>query len=196
MKIEINKKGFFALLALSASIAFADYVTVVGKNSSGGYIVNESMTENDIEEVLDRTMPVGSLALRLDNINPSEIYGGTWQLVTGDASLRLGDGSIQSGATSGNNNPIVPVPRHSHTATASEDTHSHTYYSPSRSYAGQIPGSGTRKFQDNGAEGTISYTTTSDTHGHTITVNSAGTSDATINVRGESLMVNVWKRTM
>lgn len=195
MKIEINKKGFFALLMLSASVAFGDYVTIVDSDSNGGYIVKEDLSERDISEILDRTMPIGSLSLRLDNINPADIYGGTWEIVDGDASLRLGNGNTQTGVSTGNNTPIVPVPLHSHSATSSSNTHSHDYVNPSYSYAGIRTGSSTRRFGDEGAEGYVTYSTTSDTHNHTITVANTGVNNATIDVRGKHLLVNVWKRT-
>lgn len=198
VKFEINGKALLAFALLSAGLAFGDFVTVADVKTSGG-ITTPGMTESDKEDLLLESMPVGSVSLRMDSKNPSTIYGGTWQLITGDASLRLGSGSdVSSAAILGNNTPVVPVPQHSHTTshslkTASAGAHTHT----SSTYTGG--GSNTTTMYNGGGSNRGTWTSSSSgNHTHTITgavtVNSTGTANAKLDVRGAYVVVNVWKR--
>lgn len=142
--------------------------------------------------------PVGSVVLRMDTINPATLYGGTWQLITGDATLTFGNGTAQSGIASGNNNPSVPLQQHSHGtihnlyARAVGD-HSHNGV-PLRT-----------RVEVGGNTGTLysvyhdGATSPAGGHGHdidgSVTVNAAGTANPTIDVRGARIAINVWQRT-
>lgn len=199
MKIELNGKTLLGVALLSAGLAFGDFVSMVDVKSSGGIVVDNELSESDLTKI----MPIGSVALRMDDINPSTIYGGTWELLTGDASLGFGNGSIQSGVASGNNTPIVPIQEHNHSinhdhpsATTTSDTHSHQITIWNGTGAGGTKPSG---YAIKSASG--GYSTTSDTHNHSVnlpnfngTSGNAGTSNATLDVRGSRLLVNVWKR--
>ncbi len=171
------------------------------------------------------TMTVGSIVLRSDDVNPSTIYGGTWNLIQGDAALRLGDGRNLSGALEGTtNNPIVPLPKHTHTAT--QVSHSHNrgnmeiygnvtapgYGNTSVGYS--LNGSGA--FAPSGGltslddidhypnQGSVyrsvdfrasrNWTGTTNSVMPSITVAEQGVDDNTIDVRGNYLTINVWKR--
>lgn len=107
MEFKINGKSLLLIMTLSAGAVFAQYT------SKGGVIV-EGATEEEIKAAILETMPVGSVTFRMDSVNPTTIYGGTWELMTGDAVLKFGDGSAQTGIVSGNNTKNVPLPQHSH----------------------------------------------------------------------------------
>jgi len=156
---------------------------------------------DSIQDWIDKTHGIGSVVLRMDAINPSTLFGGTWALITGDASLSFGNGSNQSGTASGSNNPAVPVVQHRHgishnhpAATTSSDTHNHTF---------TIVGDGGSGYADAGGSSNLgNATTSSDTHNHTFNVPNysgysayTGSSGATLNVRGAQIDINVWKRT-
>lgn len=199
INLKINKKIGLAILASVGFFAMADFVSMIDVKSSGGISIDKELSDSDLEQI----MPVGSVALRMDNINPSAIYGGTWQLITGDAALGFGNGSAQSGLSIGDNTPAVPLLEHDHsinhdhpTATTSSDTHSHQITIWNGTGTGGAKPSGYAIRSSSGG-----YTTTSDTHNHTINLpnfsgnsGKAGTSNATLDVRGERILVNVWKR--
>lgn len=121
MELKINGKTLLGLTFLSAGLAFGDFVSLINANTSGGITIEK--------EVMD----IGSVVLRMDSTNPSTIYGGTWNLISGDASLRFGDGTDQAGTVQGaDNDPLVPIPLHNHginhdhpVATTSTDSHYH-----------------------------------------------------------------------
>lgn len=156
-------------------------------------------------------MPVGSVVLRMDNINPSTIYGGTWQLITGDASLSFGNGTNQSGSSYGDNTKSVPVPYHRHNM-------AHTHTRGSMNITGWFTGddrlvqnSNGGAFYDynsnlggNGASGgggtgTVYFSANRSWSGSTSQPSSsntgyAGSSGNTMDVRGARIDINVWKR--
>ncbi|ADV88604.1 phage tail fiber domain-containing protein [Vibrio vulnificus] len=186
---------------------------------------------DEVKALRFEAFPVGSCFLSMTAQNPASMLGyGTWRLITGDASLTFGNGTAQSGAVVGNNNPTVPVPAHSHTAThgltadiSGEHNHASsmsysrvtqikTDYSGQGVGTGNNPTSGWSSSLGTGGSGTkysialnnanVSASGTSSSGGeHThaisgsVTVNSAGTPNATIDVRGARIAINVWQRT-
>ena len=142
--------------------------------------------------------PVGSVVLRMDNINPGTLWGiGQWTLITGDASLAFGDGGNMTGVAFGSNNPDVPLPRHGHTmrnnlSIGSAGNHSH----------GGVPLR--QRVQIGGSTGTLyspyadGRTEDAGEHNHSLNgdiyVEETGSSSATINVRGARILINVWRR--
>lgn len=216
VKFDINGKSLLAVAILSAGIAFGDFVSIADVKTSGGIVV-DGMSDEEVKNIILETMPVGSVTLRMDAVNPSTIYGGTWTLITGDAALAFGDGTALNGVSEGNNNPLVPVVAHTHTAT--QVAHSHTRGTmeikgttaigefDSKKQTGAFTGKSSYSNEGNGtaAGGSTDYTTnfqasrswTGSTSSITpkITVASTGTSKATIDVRGARIKVNVWKRT-
>lgn len=204
VKFEFNGKALVAFALLSCGIAFGQYVSVVNAGAAGGIIV-DGATEEEIKEAILATMPVGSVSMRMDAQDPSVIYGGTWELITGDASLRLGNGSDQLGSVVGaGNTPLVPLVSHNHsmnhnhpTATTNTDTHSHNFDIYNGTGVGGNKSSG---YAIKSKSGTTS--THSDSHNHTVAIpthngNTGTTGDGatpTLDVRGDYVIVNVWKR--
>lgn len=101
--LKINKKIGLAILGSMSLFAMADFVSLIDAKSAGGIIVEKE------------TMTVGSVVFRMDDVNPADIYGGTWQLLDEDATVIFGNGAKQSGVAIGENNPLVPLVAHSHT---------------------------------------------------------------------------------
>lgn len=193
-KVEIKKKVALGLLFALSAFATADYVSMIDVKSSGGIVIEKE------------TMDVGSVVFRMDSKNPSTIYGGVWELITGDANITLGDGSDLNGLISGINDPVVPLPQHSHTidhnhpsATTNTDTHSHTQY-VGQSGSGSSSRSGWNITGSFNRQSSFGQTST-DSHNHTVDLpnfsgnsGNAGVSDAKVDVRGARLALNVWKR--
>lgn len=211
INLRINKKLGLGLALVIGMYAYADYVSIVHAENAGGFNVTNSNTTEEIENAVDSAiqniMPVGSVVFRIDNTNPSSLYGGTWILIDEDASIRFGDGNNQTGIAIGNNNPDVPLKEHDHSinhdhpsTTSSSDTHSHTYY------IGQN-GSGSIERVGWNITGSLngyqaSNQLSSDTHNHTTDIpnytgNSGleGDEDNSLDVRGRYITLNVWKRT-
>lgn len=201
MKIEINGKALLGIALLSAGLAFGEYVSVINAKSAGGVIVEQP------------EFTVGSVVFRMDDVNPSTIYGGTWQLIDGDATIRFGDGSIQTGAIEGDsNNPLVPLPAHDHSmthnhsgSTSSNGSHYHGGWAEGGSagpfgrdtrYGGGKMGSSATDYDNY-----IGKTSTEGAHTHSLNINNysgntglRGTADATLDTRGKYVTINVWKR--
>lgn len=212
---RINKKIGLFLLAGISLFATADFVSMIDVKSAGGVIV-DGKTDEEIKELILETMPVGSVTFRMDAVNPSTIYGGTWTLLKQGVAIEIGDGTAQSGVSFGENTPSVPLVAHSHTmnhdhssATTNTDTHNHGlrsgnndamdhYYKLSRNRG--IPGI-------NPSENQGGYTASTalmqnDSHNHTVDLPNytgntgySGTSSPSIDVRSERISINVWKRT-
>jgi len=137
--------------------------------------------------------PIGSVVLRMDAINPATIYGGTWALITGDASLSFGDGTVRDGVASGENDPVNTLMEHSHTFTGvALGNHSHSTTTNSSGYTQADTGT----YNVNRYAGGTSVTSSSVSAGTPTGTNAnAGTAGATLDVRGSRISINVWSRT-
>lgn len=144
--------------------------------------------------------PVGSVVLRMDNKNPGVLWGiGQWTLITGDACLSFGDGSALNGAVNGTNDPAVPLLYHSHGA-----GHNITIQNGGGHRHGGVPAR--QRVQVGGSTGTLysvyadgeTYDAGDHNHGVNggVTINATGTQNATLNVRGARIAINVWRRTV
>lgn len=134
--------------------------------------------------------PVGSCFLSMTADNPNTMLGyGTWSLVTGDASLSFGDGTARDGVVSGNNTPTVPLQQHFHqgfnsTRVAGNDTpnlNGSNY--PSMGITNPTYGYGSYSMRASSNESNVGRTSR------------AGTTNATLDVRGARIAINVWQRT-
>lgn len=208
--IEISKKSALMIVAVLSVFTAADFVSMIDIETSGGIVIEKE------------TQIVGSVVFRMDDINPSTIYGGTWQLLAKDSTLNFGDGSIQSGVASGNNNPVVPIPLHSHgmnhdhpavnTNTAGNHHHDggigmHSNYN--NEHPASSPFGATNRvanfngFQFNAWVHNADFPRTSTAGNHTHSMDlpnfvgntaNAGVSNATLDVRGQIITINVWRR--
>jgi hypothetical protein len=173
-----------------------------------GGVWSPSATKAYVDAAVDAavgalTPIIGSVLIRMDAISPAAIYAGTtWALVTGDASLSFGDGSAQTGVASGSNDVAVPLLRHSHANTVSDNISAsqvaHSHYTGHTTNAGDNTTSPAR-----GVSGGNIYFQYSASAQPAITVSggvsisnaNAGTSGASMNVKGAQIALNVWKRT-
>lgn len=171
MKIELNGKALLAVGLLSAGLAFGEYVSVISSDS----VSYTSAQPPGLS--IDDVMPVGSIVMRMDSVNPTTLYGGTWTLITGDAALSFGDGTDLSGLVYGDNNPLVPLPEHSHKMRGTNGT-------SSSNWNDFLGGSTANYGAGQGAE----------INGYTTGVE--GEKNARLDVRGARIDINVWKRTL
>jgi hypothetical protein len=60
--------------------------------------------------------PIGSIYISVNDINPSEYFGGTWEQITDDAYLKIVSSNAGSlgGTSSDHKIPISSMPSHSH----------------------------------------------------------------------------------
>lgn len=217
LNFKINKKIGLLLVATISLFATAEYVSLVDARSAGGIVV-DGMTDEEVKAVILETMPVGSVTLRMDAVDPSTIYGGTWSLITGDASLRLGNGGINTGSLNGDNEPLVPLLAHNHTmnhdhpsATTNTDSHDHNINLRRSGYTGSAAPSwntdlttvtpGTTLSSGGNYHGDSRGPIDSDSHSHTLNLPNFigntgmnGVSNAKMDVRGQHITVNVWQR--
>jgi len=138
--------------------------------------------------------PVGSVVLRMDTIDPATIYGGTWGLITGDASLSFGDGTVQDGLVDlGANEPSVPLLEHTHIFDGIEmNDHDHDYIYLDRQADAQ---SGSGAGQGVSAGGNTTGSTLNVSAGTPEGTNQpAGDVAPTLDVRGSRISINVWQR--
>jgi cytochrome c5 len=71
--------------------------------------------------------PIGSIYMSVNNVNPSEIFGGTWQQIKDKFLLACGD-TYNNGATGGSATHTPSGTVGNHTLTAAEiPSHTHTY---------------------------------------------------------------------
>lgn len=177
---------------------------------------------SELEARHDKAFQVGTVMLRLDDVDPNDIFedeGHVWELVTGDASLCLGDGTVDNvGFISGDNNPIVPIPYHKHTASQSSHAHSRGTMNitgtinnvPTSRNTGSVTATGAFTRANSGDQGrgtgdasasnitlnaANSWTGVTSYVSPSITVQYAGTQNAKLDVRGAQFPVNVWIRT-
>lgn len=190
INLKINKTYLLMAVGAASFFALGNFVSLVDAKSAGGIVIEK--------EVMD----VGSVVFRMDDKNPGTIYGGTWQLITGDATLSLGDGSNLSGIISGNNDPVVPVPEHNHTFTGNPlPNHQHNEGIGVSNVTDHVlrygysswGGTGYR-FASYEAGATSPKTSMVSAGTPTGSISNSGVKDVTLNVRGARLELNVWKR--
>lgn len=196
--LKISKKSALILAGAISFFAMAEYVSLVDVKNAGGIIVEDGTTDDDIKRVILETMPVGTVTFRMDDVNPSAIYGGSWSLITGDAALSFGDGTVQSGSANGNNNPNVPLLAHNHGRGTQDITGTQigrriiningfgAFFPTEHGVEDGVVTSSVKSTNALGFQASRSWTGRSTTE---------GTSNATINVRGAQIKINVWKRT-
>jgi len=185
--------------------------TQVGFDTNGNISVNgvapisgNHLTRKDyVDQAILALNPIGSVVMRMDAIDPATIYGGTWSLVTGAASLTFGDGSVRDGAIVGSDTQTVTLPEHSHANTAASTfagsaMANHTHNNPA--HAGQTTQGGPYTVTMSGGPTTypsqaVSAGTPAGSVTTTMTNVNAGTAGATMDVAGARIAINVWQRT-
>ena len=188
-------------LRLLKAVLKAQFPGSGGKGFSKPITISEdelNALPGKVDGLVDKLFPIGTVVLRMDNKNPGSIYGGTWGLITGDACLTFGNGAAQSGQQVGSNDVAVPLPAHSHgtthnLSTTTNGNHNHAIRTGSqRMSIDDVRGNW---FRDTNL---LNYTEYAGDHSHGIvggvSIQSAGTANASVNVRGARIAINVWKR--
>lgn len=159
-------------------------VSVINANMD---IIDGQMYQNAqaIEELANMIYPVGSIYLSVNNVNPSTIFGGTWEQIKDRFLLGAGD-TYTAGATGGSADAVVV--EHTHTV---ENAGQHQHYF-SR-YSLDIMGgpSGSNGYKTSSAS---NNQLTQNAGDHTHTINNAGVSGVGKNMP-PYLTVYMWKRT-
>lgn len=210
INLKINKKVGLLFIAVIGVYSMADFVTIIDKKDNGGFIVYEGISDRDKEMILSEVHPVGSVVFRMDTVNPSNIYGGTWELITGDASVSFGDGSVQSGNIIGDNEEVVVLPAHSHSRGTMEIEGGYGAHFGGKYYGPYADYDWSGAFKPYRARGThmnygVQYEGNGSTSGSGIRFKASegwtgstsieGTNNPKMNIRDARIELNVWKRT-
>lgn len=168
--------------------------------ASGITTTQGDTVQQQLDNVVNKIYPVGSLYLCMDAVSPATKFGGAWSLVTGDATLSLGNGGTNTGAVLGANTHTLTeaqLPSHTHSSgsltAVSGGAHAHDIdlgNNRDTSDPTYIP-----SYSNSGDSG--DYTTKlGGTHSHNISGNtgSAGSNSAH-NIRSAYITINVWQRT-
>lgn len=145
---------------------------------------------DQIVNLIDLIYPVDSIYLSVNNVNPSTLFGGTWEQIKDRFLLAAGD-TYTAGTTGGSADAVTVS--HTHTAsTNSTGSHKHTFKYRSNMGTGSSVGS---PHSDSYTSGTGDIETNSTgAHSHTVTINSTGVSGTGKNMP-PYLTVYMWKRT-
>lgn len=149
-----------------------------------------------LNDIPGKLFPVGSVVLRMDNVNPGDLYGGTWNLIEGDAFLTFGNGLGQGGNIIGSNDRSlnVPLPKHSHDATfVGEEMTPHKHLLP---YKPTGSGGGGTGPDVRGSSGLETEEASAGTPEGKVTIKEAGVDSAklTFDVKPARIAINVWEK--
>ena len=119
-KFSLDKDGNLIVNTITCNS-----ITCNEGNTSGG-----SGNEIDIESILDAVYPVGSIFLSMNSVEPSVLFGGTWQRIQDKFLLGIGE-THYPGETGGEETHELTnyeLPEHTHSVngkTESAGTHTH-----------------------------------------------------------------------
>ena len=185
------------------------------KNSNADYDTgNELATMNDLptnSSIVDLIYPVGSIYMSANDVNPSTLFGGTWERIEDKFLLSKGSSYRTLGGTGGSATVSLTqsqMPRHTHT----QNSHSHTprgdydYFLATPTGAGAVTRNSTAgqsgtKVQNllQASQGVARTNTNSVTATNKYTGGSGSSESASNGSAHENmppyLVVNIWKRT-
>ncbi|MDT8865869.1 hypothetical protein [Vibrio fluvialis] len=197
--------GDLRLISNSAkNVIISKPITDTAQGTEANALTRRDFVENLITQALavhdNNLFPVGHSLVTVNPANPTTYgYPGTWELEDGDVSLVSTNTEAELGLVSGENNPVVPVPQHSHGASFKGNAlpaHEHSTDTPSNTALNSRGG-----WSNGGATGSsgsqIAKTVpvSAGTPSGTVTVNNSGTANATLDVRGKHKKVYIWTRT-
>ena len=175
-------------------------------DSDGNLIVN-SITANNIggdsttdnQSICNLIYPVGSIYISVNDVEPSTLFGGTWEKLK-DRFL-LGSGDTY---TNGNIGGSADLQAHSHTipvlsgTAASAGAHTHTIGTDKDAVYSRTGGSWSAHSNSPAGAAYNFYTGNSGAHTHNVTTNASNTGSYGAGNSGNMppyLVVNIWKRT-
>lgn len=154
-------------------------------------------TEDSVSVDMNTIYPVGSIYMTVNNINPSTLFGGTWEQIKDKFLLASGD--TYANSTTGGNSSTTYTPEGTNTGTAitsaqmpphSHTQHNYTLMNDSGAYD-LVLASGNAC---HAAAGRATYYTGSTGSGQAHSHSFNGT-PKTISTMPPYIAVNVWKRT-
>jgi len=150
-----------------------------------GDLIDEAM-----ESLLDRTYPVGSIYMTVNNANPATLFGGTWERIQGKFLLGASSGHAAGSTGGAESVTLTQTQLPAHTHSVSGHTHSvpnHTHTVPAHTHTATCSSagvhhheirrtmnaaSGSARYALEGATDVVKPTLDAGAHTHTITVNS------------------------
>ncbi|EHM6953379.1 hypothetical protein KGV31_002178 [Vibrio parahaemolyticus] len=152
--------------------------------------------------VMDALFPVGHVIVTFNTANPSTYgYPGTWTRMDNDCSLHSTTGTPSTSPT-GSNTPSVPLPAHNHNRgtmnIVGQFAIPQTYSNSDYNYAPEGPFYKGAEIDGPSAEQTHNYGSRvieyDASRAWTGSTSTAGTSNATLDVRGKRFNVAMWRR--
>ena len=175
---------------------------ITSKNNSFNLDQSGNLTVKSIEvtdgligntSLLNIIYPIGTIYMSVNNIDPADIFGGTWEKIR--EKFLFGEGeSFEAGTTGGETTHILTVdemPTHTHTMTTGGN-HNHTanFLEVRSKISGQSSNNVARP-NNSSYDSTGTITTSNGSHSHSL--NSAGSGQAHNNMP-PYLAVYMWKR--
>lgn len=224
MKLELSKKGLVLSIVASSLIGFSQIFIVANADQNNNiFVTRSSVSENSLDVLIDKKLlsifPIHSVTMRMDSVNPSTLYGGTWKLIDEDANLTFGDGTDQNSIPNGNNNPVVLIGKHTHNATQTLHSHTrgtmnitgsfgngfygeHNYVSTSGAFQKHSNAGNTKStaasWVNNGPNiqfnAANSWTGTTSSIVPNIIIEQNGENNVLLDVRSARIKINIWKR--
>lgn len=155
------------------------------------------LSQDDINQVMNITYPIGSIYESTSQDHPANFFGGEWEL-WGIGCVTEGGipGLIPSGVSKGSTNVTVPIPRHKHTGDLYGYTsHGHDYVAPRGSTVSVAPGSSSLGSIGVSDGQVVSTTTkTQGMPGVRVDIAETGTLGATIDVTQPTITLYRWRR--
>ena len=164
-------------------------------------------TSSDITDLYNLIYPIGSIYLSVNSVDPSTLFGGTWEKIKDKFLLSDGD-TYSIGSTGGEATHTLTIdemPSHNHSAISdSNGDHNHSLVSIT-GYDDHNFINGTGEFLIQNSDTTMGWSSAVNTslkygstgnagsHSHSLTVNSTGGSQPHNNMP-PYLTINVWKR--
>lgn len=175
---------------------------ITSKNNSFNLDQSGNLTVKSIEvadglignvSFLNVIYPIGTIYMSVNNTNPANIFGGTWESIRGKFLLGEGD-DFEAGTTGGEINHTLTeneMPSHTHTM-ASGGNHSHTAnFLEVRSKINGQASNNVARPNNSSYDSTGTITTSNGSHSHSL--NSTGNGQAHNNMP-PYLAVYIWKR--
>ena len=147
-----------------------------------GDLIDEAM-----ESLLDRTYPVGSIYMTVNNANPATLFGGTWERIQGKFLLGASSGHAAGSTGGAESVTLTQTQLPAHTHSVSGHTHSvpnHTHTVPAHTHTATCSSagvhhheirrtmnaaSGSARYALEGATDVVKPTLDAGAHTHTIT---------------------------
>lgn len=92
---------------------------ITGTFATKDYVASLVYPEGQLQDVIDRVYPVGSVYISADSTSPANLFGGTWEKIKDTFLLAAGD-SYAAGSTGGEAMHTLTIPElagHDHTIT-------------------------------------------------------------------------------